>query len=143
MTPKVSRYLGHTIMVSIPALFDDGACRPFTLLGAELSGLWLQSDELTRRLLPGDKQTVASTRCTVFVPFAQIAGVLIAGGSPVQPAAQSPSPETASAEPADSTKTATPPPESADGGKSSQAAQTAVRGRRPRPDRQRDRQGNP
>jgi hypothetical protein len=141
MIPKVSRYLGRTIMVSIPALFDDGACRPFTLLGAELAGFWLQSEELTRRLLPSDKRTVASTPCAVFVPFAQIAGVLIAGGPPIQPAAQSLPPETASAEPVESGKTPTRPPETADGGKSSQVAQTTVRGRRPRPDRQPDKQG--
>jgi hypothetical protein len=75
---KISRYLNKTVFVAIPALFDDGACRPFTLLGAELHGLWLQSDELTRRLLPKDKQDLAATPAAVFVPFAQIAGVLVA-----------------------------------------------------------------
>ena len=68
-------------MVSVPALFNDGACREFTLLGAELHGLWLQSDELKRRLLPGDQQHLAATAtAAVFVPFAQIAGVLVATG---------------------------------------------------------------
>jgi hypothetical protein len=83
-------------MVSVPALFDDGACRPFTLLGVELHGLWLQSDELTRRLLPHDKQDLATTASVaVFVPFAQIAGVLVSAGpaqgeQPQQPESTSP-----------------------------------------------------
>src|SRR6516165_5441326 len=80
MTPIVARYVNKTVHVSIPALFDDGACRPFTLLGAELHGLWLHSDELTRRLLSGDEGGLAATSPAVFVPFAQIAGVLVAGG---------------------------------------------------------------
>lgn len=80
MTPKVSHYLAKTIMVSVPALFADGACRPFTLLGAEPHGLWLQSDELTRRLLPEDKRDLAGMPAAVFVPFAQIAGVLVTAG---------------------------------------------------------------
>jgi hypothetical protein len=85
MLPNVTRYVNKTIFVSIPALFEDGACRPFTLLGAELHGLWLQSDELTRRLVPGDKQGLATMSPAVFVPFAQIAGVLVAGGTPQGP----------------------------------------------------------
>ena len=80
MTPKVSQYINRTILVSIPALFDDGQCRAYTLQGVELHGLWLQSEELTERLLPEDKQeyTSASVSLAVFVPFAQIAGVLVA-----------------------------------------------------------------
>jgi hypothetical protein len=81
MTPKVSHYLNRTVMVSVPALFADGACRPFTLLGVELHGLWLQSDELTRRLLPEDNRDLAGVPGAVFVPFAQIAGVLVTAGS--------------------------------------------------------------
>jgi hypothetical protein len=80
MTPKVSQYLNRTVMVSVPALFADGICRPFTLLGVELHGLWLQSDELTRRLLPEDKRDLAGMPAAVFVPFAQIAGVLVTAG---------------------------------------------------------------
>jgi hypothetical protein len=51
-THNITRYLNKTVFVSIPALFEDGACRPFKLLGVEIYGLWLQSDELTQRLLP-------------------------------------------------------------------------------------------
>jgi hypothetical protein len=87
MLPTLSRYLNKTVLVAIPALFDDGACRPFTLLGAELHGLWLQSAELTRRLMPGDGRDLAATQAAAFVPFAQIAGVLVAAGAtpPTQP----------------------------------------------------------
>jgi hypothetical protein len=77
MTPKIGQYLNRTVLVSIPALFDDGACRAYKLLGFELQGLWLQSDDLTQRLLSEDKRNFASTEPVVFVPFAQIAGVLV------------------------------------------------------------------
>jgi hypothetical protein len=97
MTPKISQFFNRTVMVSIPALFDDGACRPFTLLGAELHGLWLQSDELTRRLLPGDQEHLAATAtAAVFVPFAQIAGVLVATGP--APSQEKQQPETATSD---------------------------------------------
>jgi hypothetical protein len=86
---NIARYLNKTVLVSVPALFEDGVCRPFTLLGAELHGLWLQSEELTRRLLPEDKRDLAATTPTaVFVPFAQIAGVLVAGASSQSPEQQ-------------------------------------------------------
>jgi hypothetical protein len=78
MTPKLSQYLNKNVLVSIPALFEDGACRPFRLLGAELHGLWLQSEDLARRLLQEDNHGYASAAPVVFVPFAQIAAVLIA-----------------------------------------------------------------
>jgi hypothetical protein len=77
MSPHITQYLNKTVLVSIPVLFDDAFCRPFTLLGTELDGLWLQSDELSRRLLPNGRRDAASLRPAVFVPLAQIAGVLI------------------------------------------------------------------
>jgi hypothetical protein len=79
---NVSRLVNKTIYVSIPALFQDGRCRPYTLRGAELNGLWLQSAELTNRLLADDKADLAALAPIVFVPFAQIAGVLVASGMP-------------------------------------------------------------
>ena len=78
MTLNVTRYLNKTVFVSIPAIFEDVACRAYKLLGVELNGLWLQSDELTRRLLLEDHRDLASGGPAVFVPFAQIAGVLVA-----------------------------------------------------------------
>lgn len=85
MTPKIGKFLGRTVLVSIPALFSDGACRPFTLLGFELHGLWLQSNELNERLLSEETREFGYETPAVFVPFAQIAGVLVPtapGGTP-------------------------------------------------------------
>jgi hypothetical protein len=96
MIPNLARYLNKTILVSIPALFDDPVCRPCTLLGAEINGLWLQSDELTQRLLPSESADLARLQPVVFVPFAQMGGVLVATAVPQQPppapAATCPSP---------------------------------------------------
>jgi hypothetical protein len=86
MLPNIARYLNKTVFVSIPALFEDGVCRPYKLLGAELNGLWLQSEELTRRLLPRELGDHATLAPAVFVPLAQITGVLIAAPSTSAPA---------------------------------------------------------
>jgi hypothetical protein len=86
MPPNLSRYLNKTLFVSIPALFEDGTVRPCTLLGAEINGLWLQSEELTDRLLRDEGRELSKLSPAVFVPFAQIAGVLIATTMPVSPA---------------------------------------------------------
>jgi hypothetical protein len=75
---NVTRYLNNTVFVSIPAIFEDGACRAYKLLGVELNGLWLQSDELTERLLPREHEDLALYTPAAFVPFAQIAGVMVA-----------------------------------------------------------------
>jgi hypothetical protein len=77
MTPNLIRYLNKTLFISIPSLFEDGVARPFTLLGADLNGLWLQSVELIDRLLRDEGRDLAKLNPAVFVPFAQIAGVLI------------------------------------------------------------------
>jgi hypothetical protein len=82
MTPKLGHLLNKTVLVSIPTLFDDGACRSYKLLGVELHGLWLQSDDLSQRLLADNQQVLVSASPVVFVPFAQIAGVLIPTTSP-------------------------------------------------------------
>ena len=77
MTLRLDRYLNKDILVSIPALFDDGACRPYRLLGTELNGLWLHSEDLIQRVLREDKFAYATATPVIFVPFAQIAAVLI------------------------------------------------------------------
>jgi hypothetical protein len=59
MAPNLAQYLNKTILVSIPALFEDAACRPCKLIAAELNGLWLQSEELNGRLLAHDKHNYA------------------------------------------------------------------------------------
>ncbi len=76
MTPKVAHFLNRMVLVSIPSLFEGGAARPFRLLDIEAQGLWLQSEELSRRLLSDEMQALVSAEPAVFVPFAQIAGVL-------------------------------------------------------------------
>jgi hypothetical protein len=78
MMINISQYINQTIMVSIPVLFEDGKCRPFKLLSVDMIGLWLESDELATRLLGDQCQNYASAEPVVFVPFTQIAGVLVA-----------------------------------------------------------------
>ncbi|HEY6127275.1 MAG TPA: hypothetical protein VIW23_03750 [Candidatus Acidoferrum sp.] len=85
MTTNLTRYLNKTILVSIPALFDDGVCRPYKLLGADFQGVWLQSEKLTDRLLPDEASHFRDFAPAVFVPFAQIAGVLVGTGAPAAP----------------------------------------------------------
>jgi hypothetical protein len=83
MPPTLSRHLNRTLFVSIPGLFEDGHCRPYTLLGVEINGLWLQSPELTDRLLPDDRRhSIDVDAIAAFVPFTQIAGVLVAARAP-------------------------------------------------------------
>jgi hypothetical protein len=77
MTGPIARFVNRTVLVSIPALFSDGACRPYKLLGIELNGLWLQSDDLTQRLLADETADYPAAEPAVFVPFAQIAGVMV------------------------------------------------------------------
>jgi hypothetical protein len=90
MALKLSRYINDDILVSIPALFDDGKCRAFTLVGVELNGLWLQSDELAERLLHSDMREYQSAGPLAFIPFAQIAAVLFATRATAPPAVVKP-----------------------------------------------------
>jgi hypothetical protein len=77
MPSKLKQYLNHIILVSIPALFQDGRCRPHTLQAIETDGLWLSSDELTARLLPEADHKIAESKQPVFVPAAQIAAIIL------------------------------------------------------------------
>ena len=92
MTFRLSQSINQTILLSIPSLFEDGKCKPFKLLAAELHGLWLESDALTERLRPDDFGEYASGSTAVFVPFAQIAAVLVVTAAP-RPAASNGKPE--------------------------------------------------
>jgi hypothetical protein len=95
MSPKLAGLIGRTILVSIPVLFEDGKARPYRLAGIELHGLWLESSELADRLL--QTKTRTSSVLAAFVPFAQIASVLVAtasqtgAGSVSVPTSQAPS----------------------------------------------------
>ncbi len=94
MIINFKRYINTTILVSMPMLYHDSKCRPFKLLGVELPGLWLQSDELTTLLLPDDMQQYASAGPVVFVPFAHTVGILVptARSATAAPAAATTSP---------------------------------------------------
>jgi len=83
MTESISKLAGKTLLVSIPTLFGDVKCRPCTLVGAEIHGMWLRSEELTGRLLPSDNP-FAAAEPIAFVPFAHVAAVLIATVPPGQ-----------------------------------------------------------
>jgi len=89
----LSRYINQPVLVSIPALFDDGGARPFTLMGVEGNGLWLRSDLLTDRLLQDEGRELVELEPMVFVPFAQIAGVVLATKLPRPPAASAKTPK--------------------------------------------------
>lgn len=113
MTPKVGRFLGRTVLVSIPALFGDAVCRPYKLMGFELVGLWLQSDDLSQRLLPEEARDLAAAAPVVFVPFAQIAGVLVPTALAEQP---SPGASSAAGQPSPARKTRTRPQQADESG---------------------------
>ena len=108
MTPRMNQYLNKKILVSIPSLFEDAACRAYRLLGVEVQGLWLHSEELIQRLASDDTKDYESLGPVVFVPFAQIAGVMLATRSPEFRAAAAKPPSTTRPRP----KAPPPSPES-------------------------------
>jgi hypothetical protein len=76
MVPRLADHLNQSILVSIPVLHSDVKCRSYILVGVDLQGLWLQSDELLRDVSDeAENGTPAST--PVFVPFSQIASVVL------------------------------------------------------------------
>ena len=83
MAESISKLAGKTLLISIPTLFGDAKCRPCTLVGAEIHGMWLRSEALTGRLLPSDNP-FAAAEPIAFVPFAHVAAVLIATVPPGQ-----------------------------------------------------------
>jgi hypothetical protein len=90
MPPKLSRYLNRNVLVSIPVLFEDGRCRAYTLRGVELHGVWLDSDELVKRLVLDDEKDVSATSTLVFVPFSQVAAVILATAAQADQASPKP-----------------------------------------------------
>jgi hypothetical protein len=104
MSPRLKQFLNHSILVSIPALFEDAKCRLYTLRSVEPDGLWLSSDELTGRLMPVVDRDAAASAQAVFVPAGQIAAVVLP--SPAMPATQ---PGSTAATPDDTGPAATTP----------------------------------
>jgi hypothetical protein len=78
MALNLSKYLNKTILVSTPALSGDAKCRPHKLIGIELIGLWLESDNLSGGFLTDEYRSHASVSWSFFVPFSQIACVAAA-----------------------------------------------------------------
>jgi hypothetical protein len=73
---KLAQFFNRTILVCIPSLYDDGQPRPYTLVGIEPEGLWLESEEFVSRLLPPDNEQSSLRTLAAFIPFAQILYVL-------------------------------------------------------------------
>jgi len=69
---NLANYLNKTILISIPAVFEDNQPHPFKLVGIELFGLWLESEELAQRVQSPDKQGQSLSSHAVFFPFSQI-----------------------------------------------------------------------
>jgi hypothetical protein len=91
--PGISRFLNRTVLVSIPDVFDDRAVRPCKLRGVEAIGLWLQSEELTTRLLDDEVRDVADMEPIVLVPFAQVLGIVTPTLPPVRELPRAPEPQ--------------------------------------------------
>lgn len=72
--PNLANYFNKNILVLISSISNDP--RPYTLVGIEPSGLWLESEELQRKLHTSEKQQSSTATKAVFVPFAQISYVL-------------------------------------------------------------------
>ena len=75
MSSSLSHFLNKekAVFVVIPAIFGDERPRACTLVGIEVSGVWLQSDDLSGTLFRTCEVRVPPTNPNVFVPFAQIA----------------------------------------------------------------------
>jgi hypothetical protein len=75
MIPNLSGYINKTILVCIPALAEDGKCRPFTLVAIEMIGLWLEGPLLEERYLTHQHRDSAARDWKFFVPYSQLACV--------------------------------------------------------------------
>jgi len=120
MTPNLSKYVNKTILVSIPVLSGNAKCKPYTLIGIELIGLWLQGPDLAGGFLDHPYKSQQATTWAFFVPFSQIACVVVpsAGAAPSGPGTAIAGQSQVGVQPA-------PPPASAplpDSGSSSQTA---------------------
>lgn len=76
MVPRLVDYLNQSILVSIPVLHSEVKCRSYILVGADLQGLWLQSEALLHELFDVHGE-VPPASTPVFVPFSHIAFVVV------------------------------------------------------------------
>jgi len=88
MARNLNRYVNRTALVSIPAVSKDGKCRPYKLTGIELVGLWLEGDDLADTFLGQEYKGSTSMSWEFFVPFSQIACVVIGTPSAASPPGQ-------------------------------------------------------
>jgi hypothetical protein len=80
MINLLGHHLNKSVSVSIPSIFKDDASHPCKLVGVEMSGLWLEGEELTKALFPELEKSVPPK---LFVPFAQISFLVESLGSPI------------------------------------------------------------
>lgn len=73
MINTLGHHLNKILLVSIPSIFEDDHPRACTLTGIDVSGLWLESQDLADKVLHPDDQRVG---VRIFVPFARIAYLL-------------------------------------------------------------------
>jgi hypothetical protein len=74
--PNLASYFNKNILALIPSFSDDEHPRSYTLVGIEPSGLWLESEELQRKLHLSEKQKSSPATKAAFIPFSQISYVL-------------------------------------------------------------------
>jgi hypothetical protein len=82
MAPNLSKQINKTILVCIPALSEDGKCRPYKLSGVELIGLWLESADLAGSFLTQEHRSQTPLTQEFFIPFSQIACVPVVSAPP-------------------------------------------------------------
>ena len=70
MINMLGHHVNKLVLVSIPSIFADSEPHICKLVGIEPSGLWLESEDLTRTIFPN---TESGPVKNVFIPFAQIA----------------------------------------------------------------------
>jgi hypothetical protein len=98
MINLLGQHLNKSVSVSIPIIFKDEASHACKLVGIEVSGLWLESEEFGSMLFPNLKE---SEPPRIFVPFGQILFLVEASGpKPQPPVSVDPTPRGPSGRPA-------------------------------------------
>jgi hypothetical protein len=82
MARNLSKQINKTILVCIPALSEDGKCRPYKLTGVELVGLWLERADLASAFLTQEHRSQTPLTQEFFIPFSQIACVAVVAAPP-------------------------------------------------------------